>query len=118
QTCRISTPLLTRPFTRPLFVINPDQTALVYEEDTLFAREVPKSLEEMDRHTLYTGQLAYRFSNIDYPFNEFPDSVTGDNGSASVRKKKVALWTIGSPNQRARLIEKEIGPDAAIAFVK
>ena len=72
----------------------------------------------MDRHTLYTGQLAYRFSNIDYPFNEFPDSVTGENRSASVRKKKARALDDRLPQISAHLIEKEIGPDAAVAFVK
>jgi tetratricopeptide (TPR) repeat protein len=118
QSIRLTTPLLTRPFIKPTFIINPDKTALVYEEVTLFSHQAPKTLEEMDHHHLFVGDALYQFADVDYPFNEFPDSVGGADGASSVRKKKVALWTLGSPAQQTHLVEKEAGHDASMAFAK
>jgi hypothetical protein len=118
QTIRVTTPLLTRAFAKPVIVVNPDRTALVYEEEAAFVREAPKSLDEMGRHKLVAGAALYQFDKVDYAFEDFPDSVSGADGSAKVLKKKIALWTIGSPIQQTRLIEKEAGHEAAVTFVK
>jgi len=117
QAVHVWTPLLKRPFAKPFFVINPDRTALVYEEEALFVREAPKSLDEMGHHRVFVGEGLYRFARVDYPFDEFPDSLSGADG-ARVLKKKVALWTMGTPVQQTRLITKEIGHEAAVNFVQ
>jgi hypothetical protein len=118
QTIRLRTPLFSRPFAKPLFVVNPDRTALVYEEDTLFARETPKSPDDLDHHRMQVGQTLYQFTGVDYPFDEFPDSLSGADGAAAVRKKKVTVWTLGAPNQLTRLVEKEMGHEAAVTFAR
>jgi len=118
QTCRVSTPFLKRPFVKPTFVINPDRTALVYEEEALFSQAAPKSLEEMDHHKLYVGEAVYAFSQVDYPFDEFPDKVSAADGGADVLKKKVALWTIGTMDQKCRLLRRELGNTAAATYAE
>ena len=118
QTVRLSTPLLTRPFAKPMFVLNPDRTAIVYEEEALFVRETPKSPDDLGRHCLMVGQSLYQFAKVDYPFGEFPASVASVDGASSVNKKKVALWTLGTFMQQVQLIEKEIGHDDAVTFAQ
>jgi len=118
QMVRISTPVLKRPFVKPVFVMNPDRTALVYEEEAMFVSETPKSLDEMGSHRLFVGEALYQFANVDYVFDDFPESLSGAGGADKVMKKKVALCTIGAPVQQIRLIEKEIGHPTAASFVK
>jgi tetratricopeptide (TPR) repeat protein len=84
--CRVETSFWSRPFSGPTFVINPDQTALVVEEETIYAKVAPPP----GKSQFHFGKPFYSFSGLDYEFQEFPPKLQV-KGSQTVTKTRVAL---------------------------
>lgn len=115
QTCEVCTPLLSRPFTKLTFAINPDHSALLCEEDTLYSKDIRES-KDSDHQRFLTGDLLYVFSGVDYPFREFPEIVKVSGSRAQM--KRVALWSQGNELQRMRFISRELGREAAAGYAR
>ena len=97
---RIETSFWTRPFASHTFVINPDEGAIVLEEEEFFAAVNPKLGAPPKVHI---GHGFYSFAGIDYEFQEFPRTITvSEHGQ--VRKTRVALAPAVSPEMRLSLL--------------
>jgi tetratricopeptide (TPR) repeat protein len=118
QTCRVATPFSSRPFLNRTFVVNPDRAAIVYDEETTYSSNSAHSSDDVDPHHMYVGDLLYTFSDIDYPFQEFPQSLTVSDKTGELHKKKVAQWTRGSDLDRLGVVDHEIGQNAMGAYAK
>jgi len=118
RTCDVSTPLLTRPFSRRTLVLNPDRTALVYEQESGYRDSAADAAKNAGAHRLYVGQLLYRFARVDYLFSDFPDSLEVKDPSPAVHKKRVAVWTAGTIVQRMAVIGHELGREAQAAYAR
>jgi tetratricopeptide (TPR) repeat protein len=97
--CRVETPFFIRPFARHTFVLNPDQTAVVVQEDAEYAENpgangVPPQV--------FLGKPMHAFHGIDYEFAPFPGSVQVEQGH-TVHKSRVSLIPNLTSEVRLRL---------------
>jgi tetratricopeptide (TPR) repeat protein len=99
---QIETPFWTRPFTGPTFVINPDQSAVVLEEESYYAANNPRM---GNPPVVHFGRAFYSLDHIDYEFESFPRSLQV-NQTAQVRKTRVTLASELAPEARLGLLQK------------
>src|SRR5262245_1897629 len=97
QTVKVETGFFGRPFDRPVFVINPDRLALVERDEAIYANP---PVNEDTPHEVRTGQLLYRFPEVNYEFEPFPREIP-IKGGAHVRKTRVGVIPV--PNTQVRL---------------
>ena len=116
QTCRISTPLLARPVEHHTFVINPDQAAIVVDEQTTYSKYHGPS--EKRPYHLHVNELLHSFSNIDYVFQEFPSSIKVSSSAGSVNKERVFAFAGKTPMERMYIVEHEVGDAAVPAYLR
>jgi tetratricopeptide (TPR) repeat protein len=88
----IETSFWGRPFTSPVFIVNPDRAALILQEETVYAAVAPPPGPPPHVHF---GQAVYEFPSADYVFQEFPANVPV-KGNETVRKTRVALAPLGA----------------------
>ena len=106
---RIETSFWTRPFAQHAFIINPDQAALILQEQTTYAANpqlAPPSLPAV----LHFGRAFYHVAGMDYEFEEFPQTLQV-KGTQTITKSRVGLVPSLSDDARVDLIAQRI-PDA------
>jgi tetratricopeptide (TPR) repeat protein len=91
----------TRPFAGHTFIINPDRSAIVLEEETYYAANPRRA----GPPGVLFGRAFYEMTGIDYEFQSFPPSIQV-NKHAEVRKKRVALATNLPAETRLGLLQK------------
>jgi tetratricopeptide (TPR) repeat protein len=74
QEISIATRFWSRPFIEPTFVVNPDRSALIDLSEVSYAEDGDDAPDP--RYELFVGEFAYTFWDVDYPFEEFPDSIS------------------------------------------
>jgi tetratricopeptide (TPR) repeat protein len=116
QTLQIHTPLLTRPFKRSLFVLNPDRTAALMWEETVYA--VSHATDAEYPHAFHVGESLYSFDGIDYAFVEAPDEITLPSESSVVRKHRLSLYSGPSPSYAFTTLKEQVGEGAARDWVR
>lgn len=86
----IHTSLLTRPLFGPVFVINPDQAAVLLRARVFYA---PQGRSAATPHRSYFGgRTFYAFTGVDYPFETPPQSISMDaNSTAQVSKDTLTV---------------------------
>ncbi len=83
----IETSFFLRPFTSAVFVINPDELALLSTEDVSYSVQGSASAGQPDTNfRLHTPKLLHTFSKIDYPFTQPPRSIKLSKSSGTVVK--------------------------------
>jgi tetratricopeptide (TPR) repeat protein len=98
---RIETTFWTRPFASYTFVLNPDQSAIVLEEESYYAKANPRMGAPPKVHF---GQAFYNLPGADYEFQEFPHTIQVREHS-EVRKTRVALAPFAAPETRLALLQ-------------
>ncbi|MBO0698852.1 MAG: hypothetical protein J2P46_10690, partial [Zavarzinella sp.] len=99
QTVNVATSFWGRPFNRPVFIINPDRLAILERDETVYANE----LVNPDHPPEYrAGDLLYRFKEVDYEFEPFPQQIQGKEGSR-ITKTRVGL--IHVPDTQTRIFQ-------------
>ncbi|WP_020473024.1 tetratricopeptide repeat protein [Zavarzinella formosa] len=99
--CRIETSFWGRPFANRTFVINPDESAVILEEETYYAKNNPPASR---KPTIHFGNSHYEMSGIDYEFEEFPQTLQVKK-STEVRKTGVFLFSAIAPEEYAEMVE-------------
>lgn len=120
ERARMYTPLLTRPFDDTVFVINPDRTALLLWTRTIYGPEDSVATFEPDER-LHVGKAFYRWADVDYAFEPFPDTITVDSHAGNVTKDQVSLFQGGAAIPKSELIAKvsgEMEKDDAVETAK
>jgi hypothetical protein len=98
-TCEVQTSFLTRPFSRPTFVINPDQLAVLVWQEAVYAETATPPRRQPQLHL---GETLYTFKGIDYEFAPFPQTLTMKG--KEVIKTRVSLPPITNWRQRLQVI--------------
>jgi len=105
-TCEVQTSFLTRPFSRPTFVINPDQLAVLIWQEAVYAETATPPRQQPQIHL---GETLYTFKGIDYEFAPFPHTLTLKG--KEVTKTRVSLPPITNWRQRLQVIgQRRDGP--------
>jgi tetratricopeptide (TPR) repeat protein len=94
--CRIATIFWSRPFDGTTFIINPDQSAVVLEEEAYYAKDNPPAGAPPRVHF---GRNFYTMSGIDYEFENFPPTLTV-KGNVQTKKTRVGLEPGVVPEER------------------
>jgi tetratricopeptide (TPR) repeat protein len=101
--CHIETSFWGRPFAGHTFVINPDLSALVLEEEAYYAELNPRQPEAPKLHY---GNGFHELPGVDYEFADFPRTLEV-KGHAEIRKTRVALpFPPLAPEVRLTLVQK------------
>ncbi|MGL5094699.1 MAG: tetratricopeptide repeat protein [Planctomycetia bacterium] len=98
---KIETPFWTRPFVGRTFVVNPDLSAVVLEEEVFYAAVNPP---EGGPPVVHVGEAFYDLPRVDYRFEEFPRELKV-KGGREMRKTRVALATGLTPEVRVQLAQ-------------
>jgi hypothetical protein len=86
--CRIETSFWTRPFSSPTFVINPDQSALIVTDETVYS--ATPLAKQPSKAVFHFGQPTYTFFGMNYEFQEFPHRIQVEGGRM-VTKTRVGV---------------------------
>ena len=98
MTCRIVTPFFSRPFLSKTFVLNPDQSAVLFWEETEYS--APGKGQGQNRSSVHVAQLFHEFAGVDYEFAPFPPTLTVKEHE---RVKKSRVEMVAGLNSRVRL---------------
>jgi tetratricopeptide (TPR) repeat protein len=114
QTVAVATPFFSRPFHRPVFVLNPDRCALLAREEMIYS-SYPENADNPPEFS--GGKLLHEFKGVDYEFEEFPAQIQAKAGS-KITKTRVGLIT--SPNNHLRmfLAISKLPPDGVRDYLK
>ncbi len=82
-----------RWFKKPVFILNAGGSAILLFENTTYSSN---PVGGGGSFSFYFGKPFLVLPDVDYPFQDFPSSITVDSGSSSVQKTRVALFE-GSP---------------------
>lgn len=110
----VETNFFARPFTSPTFVINPDRLALLIWEETEYS-ERPNPTSE--KHAFHIGKEFYSLGSIDYPFGEFPQSLSMKKGTR-LHKTRIFLPANVPPEGRLNVIAQALSPEEQIAYAQ
>lgn len=118
ESVSIHRPFLSRPFSKTVFVINPDRCALLRWTRTFYSAN-PSGHEPEDK--FHAGRTMHVFHDIDYPFEEFPDSIRTESSSRTIPKTGVYLepQMVGfDPPFVLRFLEDILGEDVIVQMVQ
>jgi tetratricopeptide (TPR) repeat protein len=102
----IETSFWTRPFANYVFIINPDQTALIVQEQTTYAAN-PHQAPAPAPPLIHFGQAFYQISGMDYEFEPFPQSISVKKGQ-TITKSRVGLVPALTDQARVNLMLQHI----------
>ncbi|MEM1202762.1 MAG: hypothetical protein AAGN66_05990 [Acidobacteriota bacterium] len=100
-----------------VYVVNPDRTAVLVEEEMIYA-ENPEALdpEQEMPFTVLTGETVYRFDGVSYLFEPFPDEISLGSGEDQAWRKRVD--TLGLPTVIAySVVAGSLGEEAAADYL-
>ena len=112
----MNTPFWSRPFNNHIFIINPDKSAAFLWEKTEYTTDAYGNDET--EFTIYTGEYFYELRKVDYLFEEFPDTITMEEGTIT----KTGLIQLDDDFETD--IEflynflDEIGEDEAVSYIE
>jgi tetratricopeptide (TPR) repeat protein len=110
---RIETGFWGRPFGGHTFVINPDRSAVVLEEEGFYAENNPRQGGPTKVHF---GTTFYSLTDIDYEFENFPPSLSVKKGE-QLRKTRVGLAPGLAPETYLNLVQG-LEPGEQVPFCK
>ena len=86
QTISIEANAFTRPFTKPVFVVNPDQVAPIIRESMEYIDVRVSGRDGEYESELYVG-LFHKLKRVNYPFQPFPETVMVEEGGSSTKTR-------------------------------
>ena len=87
MTVDIKTSFWSRPFNKPIYIINPDKVAVLQWQETQYAADEKDNEGYEPEYRYYTGQYFYELDKVDYLFTEFPESI--EMGVRKIRKTQL-----------------------------
>src|SRR5262249_59703486 len=106
-------PFLSRPFTKRMFVINPDRLALVYRERIEYAVNPRDTAEKPEMHI---GEALYSFEHVDYEFEEPPARL--NLKTDRITKTRVGMLPNLSSEERMQALEHLVGEAQQVDYAK
>ena len=114
QKVRIETSFWSRPFQRPVFVLNPDQVGIVEWDETVYSNT---PVDPKNPQTFSTGKLLHEFKGVDYEFEPFPREIQAKAGS-QITKTRVGLLPVAGSEDRIFKAMGSLPPDQVPAYLK
>jgi Flp pilus assembly protein TadD len=114
QSFTVSTNFFARPFLSRLFIVNPDQVAVLTWELMEYS-ENPKASDEY-KFEMHTNALFHEFENINFRFEEFPDEIETE-GSRALRRR-VDVLTGYEPAELIAPLAENLSQDALAEHFK
>ena len=105
----IKTSFFMRPFSNPIFLVNPDQLGVFVREKTYYAANpasAPKGEVE-----LFAGKAAYEFPSTNYVFQPFPEQIKIEGGNTS--RTRIGQETIEN-GEITKILGVAMNPDLGI----
>lgn len=87
----INTPFWSRPFNKPILVINPDKVAVFLWQETEYVLESEENTDYEPPYRYYTGRFFYNLNSVDYLFKEFPESIMLREGNKETKTQFIQL---------------------------
>ena len=114
QKATIETSFWSRPFKRPVFVLNPDRVALLEWDETVYSATAvdPKNPQEFR-----AGKLLQEFKDVDYEFEPFPAQLQAKAGS-QITKTRVGMIQVAGTEDRVFRAMGALKPDEVPAYLK
>jgi tetratricopeptide (TPR) repeat protein len=108
---------LTRPFSKDVFVINPDATAILRHARVFYSRGGGREPEEQ----FQGGRVMWHFDDVDHPFEEPPQKLMVDSNSGE--RSRVVLNVLGPETQMSGAslllaLERELGKPAVATITR
>jgi tetratricopeptide (TPR) repeat protein len=84
-----SAPLFANPIHSPVFVVNPDQLAVIeWEQCGYYDENLPQTDDDPNYKVDYhVAELVHRFGHVDYPFAVFPPRLNLDQYGDTIRTR-------------------------------
>lgn len=108
------TSFLLRPFRNTTVVLNPDQTAILVRETTVYSA-IPNRDASGDL-ALHTGKPLHTFAGIDYRFEDFPDRIRTKEHSAS--KTRIDMYRSQSPINTLNVLHSRLDSNARRKYIE
>ena len=115
QTATLHTPFWSRPFNRMVFILNPDEAAIVVVDAATYVPDT-ETAPEPERPTYLAGQPLYELAGIDFPFEPFPDEIKLE-GKYAERKQNVTLYRPDSTTDAVSTLVGGPGESAAADYL-
>ncbi len=116
QTLRIQQTSLMRMILGKVYVINPDHAAVLVQEQTRL--RVPTKRQLRPEYALFTGLAWYSFTDIDFPFREFPEATLRAGKITDQRQSRLDLLREPDPAKLVALVSDNCGRAAARELAK
>ncbi len=114
ETVNIQSGFFTRLFDDDVYVINPDRTALLFWEKVEYSVRV---VDDVDyEYAYHCGKLLHRISDVDYPFESLPRTISTDSSGAVYKSRLEFLrdWTVATTGG---VLQSEVNEQAALDFL-
>ncbi len=115
QSCRITTNFFARVFTDPVFILNPDRTALCLREETEYS--VGGNTSAANLMKFYWGDLLLTIDDADFRFQEFPSTLSLPSQSP-VKRSRVTHLADLPPRTVAGVLASEWNEDRLKDWVR
>jgi len=113
KTVQVETSFFGRPFNRPVFVINPDQLALIERDETIYS-DTPVDNEKPPE--VRAPRLLQQFSDVNYEFEPFPAEIK--TKSKRITKTRVGIVVTGETQDRLVRAMALLSRDETIGYTK
>lgn len=90
QTVEVRTSFISRPFSKAVFVVNPDETAIIRQATIYYARNANDAPPPTEKFS--AGQVLIRLDGVDNPFEAPPESVSMKSSSGTVSRVTAAQF--------------------------
>lgn len=114
QEFHLSSTFFGRLFDDDIHVVNPDRAAVILWEKIEYTERGDEDADYV--YKLHNGEFHQVFTDVDFPFKEFPDTVRLPSGSA-VHKTRVELVNKWTPPSIAVMLMGEVSAEAASTYL-
>lgn len=105
--CKVETPFLTRIFSRPVFVLNPDASAVLVKQTSIYAAAPPMPPADVPLPL----QTFHQLDEPDYVFDPFPHSLKV-KGNSTITKTRLGVHQWENSSHLLQHLMEQI-PDAS-----
>jgi tetratricopeptide (TPR) repeat protein len=101
--CKVETNFWSRVFKRPVFVVNPDEAAVLSSETSIYAKHPPKPPPPV-----YIDAKSFHvIDEPDYTFTDFPDSIQV-KGNSSITKKRLGVFRFADSTELLSYLQTQV----------
>ncbi|MEJ2158685.1 MAG: tetratricopeptide repeat protein, partial [Desulfobacteraceae bacterium] len=112
--CR--SPFFSRPFESKIFVINPDGLGLLINESVAYTTYTTRN--DDNSYKLYHSKVLHEFSDIDYPFKEFPKEIQMSSKASREYRTGLSSFHPESLSQLLQVLMNHLSREEMIRYLE